>query len=286
MKKFFLLAFFVFTLSSCSQPTGTAQITSTVPVTETATVAPTATSAPTPTATRLPLITDGVSPLQGIETSELRLVTSNPFKFKYPYVEASGSDYNHTGIDLAFFKFKDFTTVLGHPIQAVLPGKVVEALTDRWPYGNMILIETPLSRLSPEFLTSLALPNPYAASEISAHSSCQPDPTRISWSENNTSIYILYAHMQSPSPFKAGEPVNAGNIIGAVGHSGNAIVGAEHLHLEVRVGPSDAQFGTISDYKPDSTEEERYNYCIWALSEVFQPIDPTILWSTQGEAGQ
>ncbi|MPN31427.1 hypothetical protein SDC9_178901 [bioreactor metagenome] len=114
----------------------------------------TATLAPTPTATQLPLVSGGVSPLQGIENSELRLVTSNPFKFKYPYVEASGSDYNHTGIDLAFFKFKDFTTVLGHPIQSVLPGKVVESLSDRWPYGNMILIETPLSRLSPEYLAA------------------------------------------------------------------------------------------------------------------------------------
>lgn len=252
------------------------------------TPAPTATAtlAPTPTATQLPLVSGGVSPLQGIENSELRLVTSNPFKFKYPYVEASGSDYNHTGIDLAFFKFKDFTTVLGHPIQSVLPGKVVESLSDRWPYGNMILIETPLSRLSPEYLAALALPAPYPETEISAHSSCLPDPTRIAWSQTETSLYIVYAHMESPSSFKAGDEVNAGDVIGAVGHSGNAIVGAEHLHLEVRLGPSDAQFGTISDYKPDSTEEERYNYCIWALSEVFQPIDPTTLWSTQGAAGQ
>lgn len=278
--------FLVFTLSSCSQPAATAQVPSEVPATEIATISPTATTVPTPTATSVPLVTGAVSPLQGIELSELRLVTSNPFKFKYPYVEASGSDYNHTGVDLAFFKFKDYTTVLGHPIQAVLPGKVVEALSDRWPYGNMILIETPLSRFSAEYLATLKLPAPFAASEISAHSSCQPDATRISWSETDKSIYILYAHMQSPSTFKAGDTVNAGDVIGAVGHSGNAIVGAEHLHLEVRLGPSDAQFATISDYKPDSTEEERYNYCIWALSEVFQPIDPTTLWSTQGDAGQ
>lgn len=286
LKKYFLLALLAFTLSSCSQPAATAQVASEVTSTQTATVPPTITPAPTPTATQLPLVTGGVSPLTGIETSELRLVTSNPFIFKYPYVEASGSDYNHTGIDLAFFKFKDFSTILGHPIQAVLPGKVVEALSDRWPYGNMILIETPISRLSKEYLASLALPAPFAASEISGHSSCQPDATRIAWSNTDTSIYIVYAHMQSPSPFKAGDEVDARDIIGAVGHSGNALVGAEHLHLEVRVGPSDAQFGTISDYKPDSTEEERYNYCIWALSEVFQPIDPTTLWIPQGVAGQ
>ncbi|MEA5079695.1 MAG: M23 family metallopeptidase [Anaerolineaceae bacterium] len=289
MKKYFILVLFVFALSSCSQEAATAQNTPAQTVTGIATTpVPTATAtlAPTPTATQVPLVSGGVSPLQGVEISELRLVTSNPFKFKYPYVEASGSDYNHTGIDLAFFKFKDFTTVLGHPIEAVLPGKVVEALTDRWPYGNMILIETPLNRLSPEYLAALALPAPYSETEISAHSSCLPDPTRIAWSQTETSLYIVYAHMESPSSFKAGDEVNAGDVIGAVGHSGNAIVGAEHLHLEVRLGPSDAQFGTISDYKPDSTEEERYNYCIWALSEVFQPIDPTTLWSTQGAAGQ
>lgn len=290
MKKYLILLFFVFALSSCSQPAATAQQntpaqTVTPVVTKPAPTA-TATLFPTPATAQVPLVNGSVSPLQGIEISELRSITSNPFKFEYPYVEASGSDYNHTGIDLAFFKFKDFTTVRGHPIQAVLPGKVVEALTERWPYGNMILIETPLNRLSPEYLAALALPAPYPEAEIATRSSCLPDPARIPWSQTETSLYIVYAHMESPSPFKAGDEVNAGAVIGAVGHSGNAIVGAEHLHLEVRLGPSDAQFGTISDYKPESTEEERYNYCIWALSEVFQPIDPTALWSNQGTAGQ
>ncbi len=275
-------------LSSCSKPIATVQITPAWTVTSrlTSTLEPTLTPTLTPAPTEIPQVKEASSPLQGISISELRLVTSNPYKFIYPFVEASGSDYNHTGIDLAFFKFKDFTTVLGHPIQAVLPGKVVESLNDRWPYGNMIMIETPFSRLSPEYLARIPLPTPYAESDIESHSTCIPDQRKITWSQTETSIYIVYAHMKDPSPFKAGDQVDSGQVIGAVGASGNAIVGAEHLHLEVRVGPSDANFGIISDYKPTSTEEERYNYCIWALSEVFQPIDPTLLWQGQGASGQ
>lgn len=288
-KGFLLSLLTLIFLSSCSAPAAIAQLTPTSTATAiqaTLTPGPTATALPSPTPTALPLVTAAASPLQGIAPSELRLITSNPFKYKYPFLEVSGSDYNHTGIDLAFFKFKDFTTVLGHPIQAVLPGRVVESLIDRWPYGNMIMLETPLSRLSPDYLKQIPLPTPYSAEEIAAHSKCLPDQTRISWSQTDTSIYIVYAHMQAPSTFQAGTDVEQGQVIGAVGASGNAVTGAEHLHLEVRVGPANAAFGVISDYKPTSTEEERYNYCIWALSEVFQPIDPVLLWQNQGDAGQ
>lgn len=289
LKKIIFFVGILFLLSSCNATEATAQIapvTSTPEATIPPTIAPTNTPLPTPTATALPLVNEAVFPLQGLEFSDLRFILSNPYKFKYPFVEASGSDYNHTGIDLFFYKYKGYNTVLGHPILAVLPGKVVESLTERWPYGNMIMIETPLSRLSPAYLAGIPLPTPYSADEIAAHSNCIPDPARIAWSQTETSIYIVYAHMEFPSSFQAGDEVSAGDVIGAVGASGNAVEGGQHLHLEVRVGPSEAKFGVISDYMPDSTEEERYNYCIWALSEVFQPIDPVLLWQTQGDAGQ
>lgn len=287
LKKSLLLIIVFLLLSGCipvPPATPTNSPTETVTVLPSAT--PTQTQAPTPTATPVPLVTAASSPLQGIGVDELYLITSNPYNFQFPFVEASGTNYNHTGLDLAFFKFKEFASILGHPIQAVLPGKVVESLDNRWPFGNMILIETPLEALSPEFLASIPLPAPFSENEIQSRSKCQPDQTRISWSQTQKSIYILYAHMQAPSSYKTGDIVNSGQVIGEVGSSGNAVVGAEHLHLEVRVGPSNAKFGVISDYLPTSTEEERYNYCIWALSEVFQPIDPSLLWKNLGEAGQ
>lgn len=289
LKKLTLLVIAIVLLSGCSPaPTVAFTITPTDTITSqpTANQTPTQTQTPTPTATSVPLITSADSPLQGIGIEELYLITSNSYNFRYPFIEASGNNYNHTGLDLAFFKFKEFDSVLGHPIQAVLPGKVVESLDNRWPYGNMIMIETPLDALSLDYLAQIPLPTPYAESEIQSRSNCQPDQTRIPWSQTEKSIYIVYAHLQTPSIFKAGDTVLGGQVIGAVGSSGNAVVGAEHLHLEVRIGPSVAKFGVISDYMPTSTNEERYNYCIWALSEVFQPIDPSLLWKNPGEAGQ
>jgi len=289
LKKILITALILFLLTGCNRnpvslsentPTQTSALIPTA--TQILTLTPTA----SPTPTTVPLVTEAYSPLQGIAVEDLYLITSQPYKFDYPFVEASGSNYNHTGLDLAFFKFEKFSTVLGHPIQAVLPGTVVESLADRWPYGNMIMIETPFILLSPEYLARIPLLTPYTESEILARSTCQPDQRKISWSQTDSSIYIVYAHMQNPSPFSTGDIVSTGQVIGAVGSSGNALVGAEHLHLEVRIGPSDAKFGTISDYKPSSTQEERYNYCIWALSEVFQPIDPALLWKSQGAPGQ
>jgi hypothetical protein len=74
--------------------------------------------------------------------------------------------------------------------------------------------------------------------------------------------------------------------LGAIGYSGHSAESIEHLHLEVRVGPANAKFGVISDYLSTSTEEERYNYCIWALSEIFLPINPSLFWAPTSNQGQ
>jgi len=261
--------------TATSLPTGTATV-----------IPPTATQTLTPTATAVPLVTGVCSPLQGIALSDLRLVTSNPFIFKYPFSEGPVGDQNHPAVDLGFFHFKEFDTDVGHPIQALLPGKVIEVLDNRFPYGNMVLIETPLDQLSPALQAQMQIPQPYSADEIKLRSTCQPDPSRISWSSTAKSVYTLYAHMLNPSALKAGDAVQCGQVIGAVGASGHAVVGNEHLHLEIRVGPSDANFGTIADYDAIATPEERYNYCIWALSEIFLPINPSLFWDSSSPQGQ
>ena len=61
--------------------------------------------------------------------------------------------------------------------------------------------------------------------------------------------YIRYAHMQDPSKFKAGDSVNAGDIIGYVGSTGGST--GPHLHIEIipdYVG-SDFPYGTSNTNK-------------------------------------
>ena len=267
----------ILTLSGCSQQV-TTPATPTIILTETPTQSPTLTPTATPTATSVPLISGVCSPLQSIDLTDLRLITSNPFILKYPFSEGPDGDKNHPAVDLGFYSFKGLTTDDDHPIQAVLPGKVALVVNNRFPYGNMIMIETPLDSLTPALIKQIKIGNPYSDDEIKSRSSCQPDQTRISWSSDSKSVYTLYAHMKNPPTLRPGDEVQCGEVVGAIGATGNSSVSIEHLHLEIRVGPSNAKFGTISDYGSDSTEEERYNYCIWALSEVFLPINPSLFW--------
>jgi murein DD-endopeptidase MepM/ murein hydrolase activator NlpD len=246
----------------------------------------TPTSEPAPTSTPLPLVSSACSPLQGIIFDDIRFITSYAYSVKYPFSEGPEGDKNHPAIDLGFFRSSqiphytgpELSTDDGFPIQSVLPGKVVETVEDLYPYGNMILIETPLDSLTPEFLAKLNIPEPLSKEEKEIRFPCDRNQTPISWSDTSRSLYILYAHMKEPSTLSAGTQVQCGEVIGAIGATGNTSVSVEHLHLEMRVGPSNAKFGTISAYISSSTEEERYNYCIWALSEEFQSIDPALLW--------
>ena len=294
-KKILVCLILIFLLTGCNPFTIS---TPTLTPTNTSTPFPSPTFAPistaTATPTSVPLVLGVCSPLQGIELSDLWRITSNTYRFKYPFSEGPSEDKNHPAVDLGFYNTKvlknylgeELTTDDGFPIQALLPGKVVEVLDDRYPYGNMVLIETPLTAISPDLLAKIQIPQPYSGEEIKAHSPCAQDQTPISLSKNSKSIYTLYAHMQNPSALKAGDEVQCGELIGAIGATGNSAVSIEHLHLEIRVGPSDAKFGVISAYISSSTEEERYNYCIWALSEVFQPIDPSSLWSSSSKSSQ
>lgn len=264
-------------LTGCTGQAGiipSPEMTATQPAVTTSTITPTETHTPepTPTLTATPAIIDrACSPLSGIDLNELYAITSNTFDFKSAF-----SDLGHPGIDLAFFKYKNFSTMLGLPVQALLPGYVVEVVDDRFPYGNMILIETPLSMVSEEFIQSIALPTPIPQENIEAFSTCDKDMTSISWSADKKSIYSLYAHLESKPDFQTGDWVSCGEQIGAIGITGNSV--AEHLHLEVRIGPANAKFNTIAMYMADDTPEERYNYCIWSISGNFQAVDPAAFW--------
>lgn len=270
-----LSLFFLFTgCQSAISPTSVDQAPTKVIPTQITTITKmpsrTATLVPQPTATPSPIL-GACSPLRDIGLNELYAITSNPFSFT-----SSFADTGHPAVDLAFFTYQDFTTFFGHPVQALLPGQVTLVVNDRFPYGNMVIIETPLESISPDLLLSISLPTPIPQENITAFSTCDSQMQPISWNSEEKSLYTLYAHLENDPTVKSGDQVTCGQQIGAVGLSGNTV--AEHLHIEVRLGPADAQFGTIATFRDDATPVERYNYCIWSISGNFQAIDPALFW--------
>jgi len=251
----------------------------------TATITPTPSFTPqptlTPTTTPISLISSvtGIcSPLSGIELGDLHSIISQGFKSPTAF-----QDDGHPAVDLAFFTFQGLPSMLGIPVQSILPGKVVMVIEDRFPYGSMILVETPLEWFSEGILPLNSVPTPIPAENIELFNPCESDPlyesmAQVQMSTESRSLYVLYSHLLEEPAFEAGEMVSCGEIIGAVGLTGNTV--AEHLHLEVRIGPSDARFNTFAMYQPDATVEERYNYCTWSTSGRFQPIDPTLFWES------
>ena len=269
--------------NSSATPTGSLINTPSVPtkmiepatlLTGTAVAQPTI--APSPT---FAVVQSVCSPLADIDLIDLHSITSQAFKSPTAF-----QDDGHPAVDLAFFTFEGLSSMMGHPVQAILPGTVVEILDNRFPYGNGILIETQLDQISDSLLSSLLLPTPIPDENISLFNPCTHNPAyegleAVEMSTGNRSLYTLYAHLLTPPDFQEGDTISCGQTIGAVGNTGNSV--AEHLHLEVRIGPSHANFGSLAMYQPDATAQERYNYCIWSLSGRFQAIDPAIFWQGQ-----
>ncbi len=279
-------------LAACSTTLPTGKIgTPTVPVSR---VSPTVTSVPmqipeqlpssTPTLTpsqtpTLEKINAICSPLKGIELKDLHSITSQAYKAPSPFL-----DDGHPAVDLAFFTFEGLPSMLGHPVQAILPGKVAMVVDDRFPYGHMLLIETPMEMLPEGIFPPGVLPTPIPAENIALFDPCTQNPLfkdlpPIRMDLQHQSVYSLYSHLKDKPAFDVGDLVSCGQTIGSVGITGNSV--AEHLHLEIRIGPSSARFVTFAMYQPDATAEERYNYCIWSTSGRFQAIDPARLWEDQ-----
>jgi len=165
---------------------------------------------------------------------------------------APGREERHHGIDFAYYHFGDRDSMLGEGVQAVLAGVVASALEDLYPYGNMIMIETPADRLPPELVEQLS-------------------------AESGESLYILYAHMNTSPLLKLGDRVQACQPVGEVGMSGNTDI--PHLHLETRLGPAGTVFESMRFYDTRATQEEMDNYVLWRTSGVFRHFDPMVLFS-------
>jgi murein DD-endopeptidase MepM/ murein hydrolase activator NlpD len=263
-------------MTGCSQfsnpttsipPTGTLTNTETPTPTVTATVTSTI-PPPTPT---IELISQVCSPIQGIDFSELPLIQSWEYISPTPYVESG-----HPAIDFGQYHFKDYPFFPNFPVQSIISGKAILVQQDLSPYGNMILIETPLNNIKESFLSSITKPTPLPPSIYSIDERCPVSGPEITWDSEGKSLYVLYAHMLEKPEVSPGDPVSCGQLIGIAGKSGHAA--EEHLHLEIRIGPSNASFESIAAQgSADITPVERYNYCIWALSGVFQAINPATL---------
>jgi murein DD-endopeptidase MepM/ murein hydrolase activator NlpD len=160
------------------------------------------------------------------------------------------------------------------PVQAVLSGVAASVITDRFPYGNAVLIETPLDHLPEAWLQTLNLPQPLPQSLVNPALTCPTiaDPFPPS---TQRSLYLLYAHLQTLPLVEPEQSVTCAQPLGAVGDSGNAL--NPHLHLEVRVGPSGARFASLAHYDNRASPDEMGAYCLWRVSGVFQLVDPLLL---------
>jgi murein DD-endopeptidase MepM/ murein hydrolase activator NlpD len=236
-----------FTLSpSPHQPQGTVLATlsslSTTPLIPTSTPAspPEATPQP-PTQAATPEL-EPCSPLREHPLAELSEIVSAPYD-----PPPMGSDARHQGVDFSYYRRGERTSILGVGVQSVFGGQVAASIADSFPYGNVVIIETPAFTLPSGLLEKLGI-------------------------QDDQSIYTLYAHMGAPPLVSLGDVVTACQPLGEVGKSGNA--GVPHLHLEMRIGPTGRQFASMAFYSTQTTQEERDNYVLWRMSGEFQHFDP------------
>lgn len=232
---------------------------------------PTPTSLPpTPTITPSPTRVTASSPLQGITIPQLTEIVTNPL-----ITPAPGLDDGHHGIDFSYYRRGESIGITGLPVQAVLGGRVSAALTDTWPYGNVIIIESTLAEIPPQWVSLLNLGLPITAIQPDNRLTCPAFDASPYTQSTQKSLYILYAHLLNPPQSSPGNWISSGEILGAVGNTGFS--GNPHLHLEFRVGPSDVQFDQMAHYINTATQKEMVNYCLWRVSGVFQIIDPLLL---------
>jgi len=209
--------------------------------------------------------------------NELNTIISQPF-----IKPDIGKDNGHCGVDFSFFRFKDHIGIEGLPVLSAMEGHVVTILNDRLPYGYAIIIETPIEKIDPDLLSAINIPILEPTVEPKPNVNCPADgELTFTIDSSQRSIYILYAHLKTLPIVQLGEYVDCGQIIGEVGNSGEEFSTNPHLHFETRVGPSGASFESMAYYTVQSTEAERYNYCIWRVSNLFQLFDPLLLLSAQ-----
>ncbi|KAA3644794.1 MAG: hypothetical protein DWQ07_15420 [Chloroflexi bacterium] len=165
------------------------------------------------------------------------------------YSESNSKDYNGSGFSKPLTSLKNTVTGYtygspeGHPGEDLAPpssdpnvyasgnGQVVAADECTEPnscicppnqdcrtvgyntgYGNVVIVEYAWNNLPPEVKTALL----------------------FAGANSGSSLYILYAHLKNPPPVFSGKFVNANDVLGEVGSTGQST--GPHLHLEARFG--------------------------------------------------
>lgn len=231
---------------------------------------------PLPTSVHVREALQVCSPLAGVKMEQLAGMIVNPY-----HPPKLGSDDPHQGLDLAKLGGQNGIALAGMTVNAVLSGKIAGAAVDRFPYGNMLMIETRLEDSLYDAVPDLILPTPLPERLPQGALTCPELTANPGASDEPRSLYILYAHMQNPVNARPGDPISCGQEIGTIGDSGNAL--NPHLHIEVRVGPSGQTFPSMAHYDPSADSAEMIAYCTWRVSGVYQTINPTCLW---GECSQ
>lgn len=226
----------------------------------------------TATAEMLPEVHLG-SPIDGMTPEDLSQAVVTPFLPPEP-----ASDNPHHGVDLADRAPGTDIALEGRPVQVVLAGRVAGIVADRFPYGNAVIIETPLQDLPVEWISRLELPEIHPVDLAHSALTC---PVKLDFPPAGVnpmprSLYLLYAHLKDPLQLQPGDPVTCGQVIGVIGKSGNAI--NPHLHLEARVGFGNIILGSMAHYDESASQEEMAWYCLWRISGYFQMIDPMKLF--------
>lgn len=268
------ILFLLLLLSACA-PTPAPQVATLAPATATTapptvvpTANPTATLAPTaPEPTSLPKA-EVCSPLDGIALPDLPALISNPY-----HPPRAGSDDPHHGVDFADTLNPNRLALGGRGVRAAVAGTVVAVVADRFPYGNAVIIETPLQDLPPVAVFLLPTPAPTITPPALT---CPPFAAERAGDPARRSAYVLYAHMQSPPTVAVGDAVACGQPLGTIGQSGNAL--NPHLHIEVRVGPAGARPGSLAHYTDSATLDEMAAYCAWRVSGLFAMTNPMLLF--------
>lgn len=235
------------------------------------TLTPAATSTAVLLETSAPEMSGVCSPLSGFALSDLSGMIVNPYHPPKP-----GSDDPHQGVDLAVLDETKQYAVSGTSIQAVTAGRIAGVTRDRFPYGNMIIIESALDENNSLFPRSLNLPTPFPKRLPAGALTCPILTAEPAGIGSPRSIYVLYGHMLNPPELQVGDTVACGQPIGEVGQSGNAL--NPHLHLENRVGPAGQIFSSMAHYDASANGDEIAAYCLWRVSGVYQTIDPGCLW--------
>ncbi len=277
-RKFLFFLFTALLITSCSSnlgaPANQPAVTPSPSVFASPTQTPSPTSTPMPPTPTPDLIKTVCSPLEGETLASIAEIMTQAFKMPRP-----GNDDGHQGVDFSFYRRNEKVGIEGLQVYSALPGTVVTVINNNWPYGNAVIIETPLELLSPELISILQIPSLQPTVMPDPRVNCPAGELSFSLDQETRSLYVLYGHLMERVTLPVGEKVECGQQIGVVGNTGYS--SNPHLHFETRVGPSGARFDSMAYYTVDSTVSERYNYCVWRVSNLFQLFDPMTLLSPQ-----